>query len=476
MADKYRWIATNTPLAGRYDDCVFLNKDLGWAINGAGHVYRTENGARTWERQKELRQYLRCLGMLPSGIGWIGSVTPGKQLFVTNDGGKNWAQVPNLPTRYNDRHDADAPRAVCGLFILDDRHIFASGTNSPEDPPRFMKSTDGGSTWWARDMQDVASALIDIFFQSPDVGWVVGGRGMRPKPQRADLLPVVLKTEDGGRTWRNMIGPEVNPPLGEWGWKIQLVDDSFVVVACENFACGAILVSDDGGATWQRHEIRDAAGQLINANLEGVGFVNKQTGWVGGWGDVSTSSGRTSGTTDGGVTWTDLTTSWPRPLDVETVDLCANDIDRGQYLNRFRVVGDFVYASGNTVYNFTDENADDFKVEVGQRELIPAQQLRYGSRALIPISVRVGTKALRIEIFDRFAGKVRTFVDETDPASGQHDLVWDLTDDAGRPVAARQFLVRATADGVSEARLMVHEGIGAGKTLHPPHMLARLDR
>jgi photosystem II stability/assembly factor-like uncharacterized protein len=69
--------------------------------------------------------------------------------------------------------------------------------------------------------------------------------------------------------------------------------------------------------TWTRHPINDPQG---NANLEGVGFITEDRGWVGGWGDTNFTTGHTSGTTDGGNNWVD-----------------ANEV--GGFINRFRFLG-----------------------------------------------------------------------------------------------------------------------------------------
>ncbi|WP_297771283.1 hypothetical protein [uncultured Roseovarius sp.] len=45
-----------------------------------------------------------------------------------------------------------------------------------------------------------------------------------------------------------------------------------------NFLDGAVLRSDDNGASWTRLRIND---RQRNSNLEGVGFVDPDTGWVG---------------------------------------------------------------------------------------------------------------------------------------------------------------------------------------------------
>jgi photosystem II stability/assembly factor-like uncharacterized protein len=209
---------------------------------------------------------------------------------------------------------------------------FSAGTNDPQDAPRMLKTTDGGATWTAWSMAAHASVLIDCHFTDPLHGWVVGGKASVPNPTTRDRLkPVVLETTDGGASWMNRLaGQEAAFPFGEWGWKIQFLDTKVGFVSLENFTAASILKTVDGGVTWERLKINDPQG---NANLEGVGFIDEQRGWVGGWGPGGFVNGFSSATTDGGQNWQD-----------------ANEI--GRFINRFRFFGKPVsvgYASGKTV-------------------------------------------------------------------------------------------------------------------------------
>jgi hypothetical protein len=371
--------------------------------------------------------------------------------------------------------DADMPSAVCGLWALDNDHVFASGTNYPESPARFLKTTDGGRTWRARDMEDVATILVDIYFKDENVGWVVGGRARTPRARRDDVVPTVLKTTDGGKTWCDVLG-DVGAPLGEWGWKIQFIDDQFGVVATENFSHGAILITEDGGKTWRRQVIRSEDDTLINQNLEGIGFMDRTLGWVGGWGDPACDSGRTSRTTDGGRTWTDLTLDWPKP---EVPYKCPpKNNPYGQYINRFRTVGrpaTVAYASGNTVYKFTDQPVFEpepaFARTLGNTLLTGDGTIEWNDSAAIAIDVPAGAKYLSVKIYDRFAGLVRTLVNEPNPTPGQRSIRWDLTDDKGATLPRHQFLVRVSTDSLSESALIFRERPQAVATDMPPHML-----
>ena len=145
----------------------------------------------------------------------------------------------------------------------------------------------------------------------------LGGRreADEPVPTRNNVTPVVLLTEDGGATWTDRAAPlRASFPNGEWGWKIQFLDDKVGFVSLENFNAGAILKTTDGGETWTRLPINDPQ---ANANLEGVGFIDKDHGWVGGWGDAQFQRLSTSQTADGGQTWTnadDVGKRQPLPL------------------------------------------------------------------------------------------------------------------------------------------------------------------
>ncbi|MDT5014513.1 MAG: hypothetical protein QOD39_673, partial [Mycobacterium sp.] len=277
------WRETNAPVASsRTDDIWFINPQQGWAVNSDGQILHTQDGFATFTEQfhdEESGLYLRCVGFASATRGWVGTTTPGRQLLQTADGGTTWTDVQDLPKL--------APPFVCGLSVVSESVVYASGTNDPGLPVRVMRTTDGGVSWQGRDMSEHATLLVDIYFTDADTGWVVGGKAALPAPPnphdpRSHIKPVVLHTTDGGQTWTNMVSALTDQfPLGEWGWKIHFLDDRVGFISLENFTAAAILKTTDGGATWTRTEVHDPQG---NANLEGIGFLDENTGWVGGWG------------------------------------------------------------------------------------------------------------------------------------------------------------------------------------------------
>ena len=431
------WRPTNAPEASsRTDDIWFVDPLRGWAVNSNGQILHTSDGFATCEVQfHDEEVYLRCVGFADASRGWVGTLTPGKRLLETADGGATWTQVTDLPSL--------APAAVCGLSVVDASVVYASDTNFPNRPARMMRTLDGGATWEAWDMGAHATLLVDTYFTDADHGWVVGGKAAVPNPGRRDVRAVVLRTEDGGRTWVDTVAslaPQL--PLGEWGWKLHFIDERIGYVALESFDRAALLKTTDGGHSWTRLDVHDPQG---NVNLEGVGFVDESTGWVGGWGVATVGdpqAGFSSATTDGGTTWRD-----------------ANDI--GRFINRFRFFRGAEptgYASGLTVYRYS-ATPPPAGAEAAPREplrLLTDNAPRLVDAAPVELAVTVpsGAGSLKVDVWDRFGEKVRRVATDPNPAEGPHTVAWDGTDDSGRPLGAGSFLVRVTVDGRSESQIL----------------------
>jgi photosystem II stability/assembly factor-like uncharacterized protein len=426
-ARELRWRRTGAPTASsRTDDIWFLNPEVGWAVNSDGNVLNTTDGGKHWTVQHTAPAvYLRCVAFANANLGWVGTLTRNRRLLHTSNGGASWAVVAPLP--------ANAPVAVCGLSVVNDRVVYASGSNRPTEPPRMMKTTDGGQSWTAWDMAAHASILIDTHFTDELRGWVVGGKADLPNPtDRERIKPVVLQTADGGATWINRLaGQEGAFPFGEWGWKIQFLNSNLGFISLENFQAGAILKTTDGGISWQRLPVNDPQG---NANLEGIGFIDEQRGWVGGWGSADFSGGFSSATTDGGQNWQN-----------------ANEI--GKFLNRFRFFGNPVvvgYASGDTVYKYSAEPvpvAPAMAAPVAPRRLLPDARISATADAIaIRMEVPASTKRLTLHVWDRFGKEIGCVLDEIKPQTGTRVFTWDGQDAQGKTIPPGSYIVRLIAD------------------------------
>ena len=172
------WRPTSAPAARRYDDIWFVTPDVGWAVNGSVHILHTGDGGVSWTEQfhvtadQNAEVWLRCIGFASPSRGWVGTTSGEDRLFEAKDGGTTWTPVADLP--------AGAPDAVCGLSVVNESVVYASGINYPNPrsgpPPRMMTTVDGGLAWEAWHITDHASLLVDTYFSSPHEGRVVGGK------------------------------------------------------------------------------------------------------------------------------------------------------------------------------------------------------------------------------------------------------------------------------------------------------------
>lgn len=291
----------------RFDDVFFINENIGWAANGSfAAVYKTIDGGITWTTQVTEESlggnyYFRNVEFLNENIGFVGTLNG---IFLkTIDGGTNWTIVTNFPTN---------PAAICGLDTVGTSTVYGCGAYF--SPACIIKSIDSGETWQYIDMSAYATGLVEVLFVDENIGYVSGKKANGA---------VVLKTTDGGTTWTEMFNSNI---AGEYVWKLQLVapDNNTVFGSVETVFpnTGRLIKSFDAGATWTAKDFPDE-------DVQAVGFLTPTHGWMGG---------HITGfyeTNDGGDTWTNTNV--------------------GSNLNRIFIINDnLAYASGTTVYKFSD--------------------------------------------------------------------------------------------------------------------------
>jgi photosystem II stability/assembly factor-like uncharacterized protein len=290
----------------RFDDVFFLNENLGWAANGYyAKVYKTIDGGVNWTIQTSETilgsdHYFRNIEFLDENIGFLGTLN--QKFYKTTDGGTTWNLVTNITPN---------PPAICGLDCVGTSTIYGCGAYFT--PAFVIKSTDSGNTWQYIDMSAYAAALVDIFFVDENTGYVLGNKSNGG---------VILKTTDGGITWTEILN---SGTVGDYFWKFQILNSNpnvmFSAVEAVAPNPGRLAKSVDGGLTWT---FTNAPESVVQA----VGFLNENRGWMGG---------HTTGfyeTLDGGLTWANTGV--------------------GNNLNRIIFIGNTAYASGTTIYKFTN--------------------------------------------------------------------------------------------------------------------------
>lgn len=308
-ARNYDWYQLpNSPhTTGRFESLFFINENTGWLIHLYGVIHRTNDAGSNWIRQDSI--YLgsfRTITFINESTGWIGSLNSNYVLFKTTNGGFSWNAETNIP--------APVPRGICGIHALNENFIYGCGRY--DGFSNFIKSTDGGDSWITKDMSQYATGLVDCYFFNSDTGIAVGGEGFLNSGKSK-----ILHTTDGGETWSvKYLGTRSS----EICWKISFPDklNGFVSLERGNSSQRFFLKTSDGGLNWTELDFPD------NINEQGIGFINANTGWIGG------NFQPVYGTTNAGMSWFNS--------------------NIGININRFQMFGDTLgYACGQYVFKFS---------------------------------------------------------------------------------------------------------------------------
>ena len=142
-----------------------------------------------------------------------------------------------------------------------------------------LKSVDGGKSWAGESERvrvgEKRTNLEDVFFVSPNEGWIVGSFG------------TVMHTIDSGQNWEKVVLDEIDHNL----YSIYFSTPELGWISGQE---GLVLNTIDGGKTWSQQET-DAYDDLHD-----ILFVDGKRGWAVG-GDIFAHV--ILYTTDGGQTW-----------------------------------------------------------------------------------------------------------------------------------------------------------------------------
>lgn len=194
---------------------VFVSRELGWLVGES--IHRTNDGAKTWQ----------TLSKTPLGQS---QMEPNRQFQPTYADYMPvvWFTDPNN-----------------GVMARVDGHIYVTN--------------DGGVSW---EKVFTADRMIrDLVFVDRATGWIVGTESL------------LLKTDDGGRTWNSMLAPT----------DVTLHSISFAGnrIGCAAGGNGTILCTNDSGRTWRKGSINGLSEPM--PPLGSISLLDESHAWaVGG--------------------------------------------------------------------------------------------------------------------------------------------------------------------------------------------------
>jgi photosystem II stability/assembly factor-like uncharacterized protein/uncharacterized membrane protein len=227
-------------------------------------------------------------------VGWAAD---GQRLFWTTNGGGEWSEItPRKPS---------AEEHIASVFFLDTSVGWVLLSRYAETGTRFdlVCTTDAGQSWSAARLNvpdpDPARGLSGqawVDFVDPLHGWVM----VRTNGNTAVYGGVLLRTEDGGQTWKwPRRGPPTAGPMrfatAKQGWLAGGPD-------------GELYVTRDGGESWGEVSLPVPPGvHLASETAVGYGLptlLDRQHGYLQAfYSDGSNVVSALVATGDGGQTW-----------------------------------------------------------------------------------------------------------------------------------------------------------------------------
>jgi photosystem II stability/assembly factor-like uncharacterized protein len=316
----------NSPVgSGNYrnDDISFVDLTNGWSARGIDGIYRTTNCGQSWFSTTPHIvtnvAHFRSIGFASPTRGWIGNLGPGSYdpavtdtnlLYETFDGGNTWDIVQAI--------NNSGMLGFCAMHIPDAQHIY--GVGRVRGPAYFVKSTDGGSTWFTTNLTaaGVMGGLMDVYFMNTNLGFTVGmdTNSFYSPP----YFGSIARTTNGGASWQVVASAHVT---NSYFWKMSWPTTNVGYVSLQqnnSYSSFVFYKTTDGGQTWVSNGIPlTVIGSPSTFELQGVGFVSTNEGWLGG-GSLSPPYNMIH-TTDGGLTWT--------PMGYNN----ANNLNRFRFVN-----------------------------------------------------------------------------------------------------------------------------------------------
>ncbi len=179
---------------------VAADRSRAWIILEDG-LWRTDDGGLTWNLIDPSSR-TPTPTFLDHDHAWTDGCGPSScqySIRVTSDGGSTWERR-QLP------ENASRPYFLSAQLGWTTSYDFRLGPGN-DNKDQIWRTIDGGVTWDSVGTSDLA--LNSLFFINSSTGWAIGGVRDAP-PNGPYPPPVLLRTDDGGASWRTEVTLEGN--------------------------------------------------------------------------------------------------------------------------------------------------------------------------------------------------------------------------------------------------------------------------
>jgi len=197
--------------------------------------------APQWALQTSgVRARLRGVSAVNERIAWVSG--SGSTVLRTDDGGETWKKITVTPDAVDFR-DIDAIDAKTA-------YVLSIGNGAAS---RIYKTTDAGASWTLQFRNEDPKAFLDAMtFWDADHGVVIG--------DSIDLKFYILTTANGGRDWTRVPTDNLPPALpnegafAASGTNIAVYGKKYAWIGLGSAVRARVLRTTDGGRTWKVFE------------------------------------------------------------------------------------------------------------------------------------------------------------------------------------------------------------------------------
>ncbi|WP_312768168.1 YCF48-related protein [Epilithonimonas sp.] len=189
-----QWIEQNVGniTASNFIDVYAITPDNVIVVGNNGTILKTTDGGTTWQQKNSgTTQDLGKIQFPTSNIGYI--IEASGKLLKTNDGGETWSSIT-----------LDNISSIYSLSCVNENLIFLSCIDS-NSKTVLLKSNDGGNSWEKVNGNDAQAKFYDIQFFNEEIGYATSSY------TPYTYLNKILKTQDGGKNWVEIIEPYYSP-------------------------------------------------------------------------------------------------------------------------------------------------------------------------------------------------------------------------------------------------------------------------
>jgi len=408
----------------------FISDEKGWIFQSGMYIsrdiYYTEDGGDNWGiiySLEDTLEYFISLQMIDNQHGWgtkrwRNNQYPNNSYYSyvkTTDGGYSWEDMTDyLP---------ELDYIGSFFFINQDIGFIEAGSDPSSYQALIYKSIDGGESWYLINAPLVYYPYPDLvnysvnkfFFLNENNGWVacsaLAGAG------------ISLSTTDGGENWDVGIEPGLSPNL----FDIHFTDINSGGVVGHNGSLPYVAFTEDNFETFSYQYNPSNWNQLPKA----ICFQNDSTVWITG------SPGIINRSTNRGETF-------------EIFQIIDAELESIQFFNNTG----FIFGRSNSLLKFVEPvSAEKNELPVANYTLTnypnpfnPSTEIRF------QIPDYRQTENVKIEIYNLKGQNLKTFSNLLINQSQNHRIIWDGTDQTGKPVSSSIYYYQLLIDGHAVAQ------------------------